>query len=296
VILWISDLHTSTEPPPHRTTRPFYDVAFRKIRHLLAEYRPDAILCGGDVFHSRRAARPNPSVGQILALRHFIDGLGVPWTCLAGNHDIAYDDRGARHLSPLSLLESPWFNVVWDTALGPEGVRCVAYHGDDPLPGDPEARVVALHDSYHPRQFAFEVKPAEALVALYPAAELILCGHIHAPASTTLSNGARFLNTGPLIRRSRDELEAAESGYAALIQGAKATVVPTLAVDDWVVEPEKVGLTFDVSKVIQEGAEYRPITEQTVAAELEEYIAESGELVDDETIEECVRLIAGGGR
>ncbi len=82
-VLHLSDLHFGTERPP----------VVRALQELAREQAPVLALMSGDV--TQRARR-----GQFAAARRFLDGLGMPWVGIPGNHDIPLFDLPSRLLRP----------------------------------------------------------------------------------------------------------------------------------------------------------------------------------------------------
>ncbi|MDG4649708.1 metallophosphoesterase [Roseibacterium sp. SDUM158017] len=82
-IAHISDLHFGTED--HELLGP--------LRIAIRQARPDLVAVSGDL---TQRARP----GQFRAARAFLDGLGLPWISVPGNHDIPLDEFWHRALHP----------------------------------------------------------------------------------------------------------------------------------------------------------------------------------------------------
>ncbi len=82
-VLHLSDLHFGTERP----------AVVRALQALAREQGPTLALMSGDV--TQRARR-----GQFAAARRFLDGLGMPWVGIPGNHDIPLFDLPSRLLRP----------------------------------------------------------------------------------------------------------------------------------------------------------------------------------------------------
>ena len=92
-LLHLSDIHFG---PPH------YEPAAAGVEELVAERRPDLVVVSGDLTQRARA-------GQFRQARRFLEGLGLPFLAVPGNHDVPmyrfwerlFDRYGAyrRHFS-----------------------------------------------------------------------------------------------------------------------------------------------------------------------------------------------------
>lgn len=113
-ILHLSDLHFGTERP----------AVVQALAALAREQRPTLALMSGDV--TQRARR-----GQFEAARGFLDGLGMRWVGIPGNHDIPLFDLFSR-------LARPW-----------AGWQRFAAGRTDPAAGDGGDERAPVHRSRH---------------------------------------------------------------------------------------------------------------------------------------------------
>lgn len=188
----LSDLHFGTDAPGLAV------VLADRLRRIA----PDLVIVSGDL---TQRARPS----QFRAARAFLDGLGLPWLAVPGNHDIPLYMLPERLIRPFARyrrhisddLEPGWadgavqvqgVNSVnprtWQAGrLRPDDVRrtCGGF-GDV----DGRLRVVAMH---HPLMHGPNVRKrlmegaSEALRALAGCgAEVVLCGHLHAWAAAPM--------------------------------------------------------------------------------------------------------------
>ncbi|HUR25532.1 MAG TPA: metallophosphoesterase [Candidatus Thermoplasmatota archaeon] len=79
----VSDLHFGRSDP----------VVVAAIEQDLHDQRADVVVVSGDL--TQRARRR-----QFDAARRFLDGLGIPWTAVPGNHDIPLWDVARRAIDP----------------------------------------------------------------------------------------------------------------------------------------------------------------------------------------------------
>jgi 3',5'-cyclic AMP phosphodiesterase CpdA len=122
-VLHLSDLHFGTERP----------VVVEALQALAREQGATLALMSGDVTQRARRA-------QFAAARRFLDGLGMPWIGIPGNHDIPLFDLPARLLRPWA----GWRRFLAGGAAGARTAGRPAAAGDDD--GDDLAPV---HRSQH---------------------------------------------------------------------------------------------------------------------------------------------------
>lgn len=301
-LLWFSDLHTSTMPPPARSTVPFYDVAIQKIKWLADTHHPDYILCGGDVFHSRKRGKPSPSPWHLLALRRCIIDIGVPWGILCGNHDIALDTPTAD-MTPLSLLPQDLVEVAVEPGYFKAGIWADPYG-----PNAKWLRLVglaAIHGPVVPRgvlpDFVPQVAPENLDVQ---RGGLVLVGDIHVPF--LYQGDFTVINTGPLVRRSVDELNPPASRIEMRNGFADGDVFAALVDTDtleWeivsvpTVDDVNTGMTetrharaIDIRRIAK-GATFETVDKTNAARLVRQFLDHEEWLVDEESIELAVAYI-----
>lgn len=288
-VLWVSDLHMSSEPPPSRTTRPFYAVALGKLGALVAKHRPAEVWLGGDLFHTRAAARPNPSLALIFAIRDWIDAclhdFGVQRIrILPGNHDVAFGRADEhRRLSPLRLLEQSGVVVYWTPAVhrvGEQDVAFVPYFADDlPLADALEGMVrsgresvVCLHTNHHPHPTGLGERSVAELRAEFPAATLFLLSHIH--VGCVVDDGdVRYVNVAPFVRRATNELtQAAGCGVLVDLEQFSSVVVSAPLLDDVTAETLHPSAAFNLNDVLRSPLDVQPLVPETFGQTLADWV------------------------
>ncbi len=164
------------------------DVAARQV---------DLVLVSGDLTMRARD-------GQFAAARTFLDGLGVPWLAVPGNHDLPLDRPLARWFRPLRAYgpEPEALRRYGDLqVLGLSTPRRYYWKGGR-ISAAQSARIAALPPAgltvvmvHHP-VFRSPRRPRERIVrgaaravraAASSGTDLILCGHDHVAASADLS-------------------------------------------------------------------------------------------------------------
>ncbi len=167
------------------------------LRRDVATRQVDVVLVSGDL--TMRARR-----SQFAAARAFFDGLGVPWLCVPGNHDLPLDRPLARWFRPLRAfaLDPEPFRRYGDLqVLGLSTPRRYYWKGGR-ISAAQSARIAALSPAgltvvmvHHP-VFRSPQRPRERIVrgagravraAALSGADLVLCGHDHVAASADLS-------------------------------------------------------------------------------------------------------------
>lgn len=293
--LYFTDIHLSITPPPMRSTTPFYEVAFSKIRSLVEETKPHCIICGGDLFTRRDRGLPRPPTGLLLALNQFIEALGVPWTIVPGNHDVVEcspNDAAYRDDSPLALLESELVHVAWDWGWSSHvgrGVEFYPYGTDLSVNTHLGVEIAVLHQAFAPSTFDPANQPPSDLKALFPNAWLCLLGHIHSQYDLTI-DGLRIINPGPLVRRSRDEIALVPCGLLVDTDARTVKYIPCGINDD--ILPEVLDGSgkhaIDTSALVSSQVSVEPIDDTNAPKLLAEFM---GKRRDAGVYEEVVRLI-----
>jgi 3',5'-cyclic AMP phosphodiesterase CpdA len=183
------------------------------LRDAIRQARPDLVAVSGDLTQRARPA-------QFRAARAFLDGLGLPWIAVPGNHDIPLDEFWHRVMTPFGRyreaisedLAPRWSNgAVVLEALNTADPRAwqrgrvrrrQLWRASGAFREAPEGavRIVLAH---HPFEHGPDVekrlmKNARAAVEHLAAAgaDLILSGHLHrwkAEAFLSRKVGARVL-------------------------------------------------------------------------------------------------------
>lgn len=293
IALVTSDWHLTTEPPPARTTRPFYNALIAKMDLLIAQHRPDELWVLGDIFHTH-----TPSTALTGAVKAALQRWDRNVTLLCGNHDCRHERVGDRETCPLYLLEGDRVRVVWEPGWVADGVWACPYGHAAP---EPTAEVVLLHEPYYPGALPHHTDHPGRLKAAYPAAWACLVGHIHRayehrnldPTGGPTQLVASF---GPTCRRTRDELRERDPLWSAgLIDTAQRTLqrVPIPAVDDLVPEvvTAAVGPTFDAHALVRPGqVAFEPVEATTLRSQLAALAAERGWFVPDAAFDRAQTL------
>ncbi len=194
-LLHLSDIHFG---PPH------YEPAAAGVEALVAERRPDLVVVSGDLTQRARAR-------QFRQARRFLEGLGLPFLAVPGNHDVPmyrfwerlFDRYGAyrRHFStdlePCFVddeMEVVGFNTAFNLTIdngrftGKQlaGVRERFTGPTHPVLGPPVRIAVAHHPlAGLPELMGWRTarRSDEALAAFAAAGvDLVLSGHVHVAA------------------------------------------------------------------------------------------------------------------
>ena len=229
----ISDLHFGADEP---------DVVAGLLTDLPAQ-RPDLVVVSGDL--TMRARRR-----QFEAARALLDGLGVAWVCVPGNHDLPLDRPVTRLLRPLAGYrryvdpDPEPLRIAGDVlVLGISSSRRYFWKSGridrrqrDRIAGagapGVRMKILVLH---HP-VFTSAQRPDEKPVrgterALQVAAragfDLVLCGHDHVQAHVDLS-----LTRPALGRRLYGIMSGTTTSWRVRAAESQSYNVLTLAGDD----------------------------------------------------------------
>ncbi len=111
-----SDLHLGAPPEAN------FALAAARRRQLLAEVadvRPDWLVLSGDLTH-HGSVRPE----ELQASRTELEGLGIPYNTVAGNHDLCPSPEEAANFPGIEVYEpGPLGATVWGRTFGAEGVH-----------------------------------------------------------------------------------------------------------------------------------------------------------------------------
>ena len=190
-LLHLSDIHFG---PPH------YEPAAVGVEALVRERRPDLVVVSGDLTQRARAR-------QFRQARRFLEGLGLPFLAVPGNHDVpmyrvwerlldrygAYRRHFSRDLEPAfrdDEMEVVGFNTAFNLTIdnGRFTGRQLAGAGErfGPVPGGPIRIAVAHHPlAALPELMGWRTarRGDEALAAFAAAGvDLVLSGHVHVAA------------------------------------------------------------------------------------------------------------------
>ena len=192
-IAHLSDLHFGTEAPGLPEA----------LAAALTALSPDLVVVSGDLTQRAR-------VGQFRRARALLDGLGMPWLAVPGNHDVPLWNLAGRLLRPFDGYcrhIAPDLAPRWrDTAVTVVGLNTVdplAWEAGRFRPDDAgrlaaaladagdRLRVVAMHHPpIHPPQVRKRLMrgAAEAVAGLAAAGvDVVLCGHLHAWATAPIT-------------------------------------------------------------------------------------------------------------
>jgi len=223
-ILHLSDLHL--ESLPERLDRGVRERLDRS-RALIAESACDLLLLTGDLTSYGCFDRT-----QLVAVRRWIEDLGVPWLAIAGNHDLSANrSRGAAWPVMEAYEEQPFLRTNFGRVFGPdpvvvtrlEGVTVVgvSLRDEDPDGALPllartleELEGPALVAGHYPlvptrergvlasfgaAGYLDHVRDdLEQILRRSPEVLAYLCGHVHAQTATRLPWGPWQLSAGAL--------------------------------------------------------------------------------------------------
>jgi len=244
-ILQVNDLHLSDRPPSKRTAS-YTDDIFAKLNEisgLVKEYRVQAVVCTGDVFHQKYAFRVSHALTNRIAA--WVQSLGVEFVLIPGNHDIRdnnLDSLWKQPISALRLLDNVtymedmipmrWHDFlvfpIPGVVLGEKDVPMIA--GLDVLREEADGRQtiiighlpLVLDDKWYP----FETLKAKDFVG---KADLVMWGHKHDPDKviTLLGDNGQttlFSNPGAISRGTLSASDMQRTPAVALIDidGGKA--------------------------------------------------------------------------
>jgi DNA repair exonuclease SbcCD nuclease subunit len=309
-LLYVTDMHLSEQPPPGRSTNPFYEVGIRKLEALINHYKPDAGIIGGDVFHTC-----TPSIKTIITLKEVLqvpwpwlgydDGNRPRWDIIPGNHDLPYNRIDHRRWSPLSLLDHEMevdvISSIDCLGIGMTMVLGVPYGVDLQRGPFLSCYVVVLHDAYSDKPDPLlGVKNWCVLREAYPNAKLFLTGHIHQQLIVE-QDGVALVNPGPLVRRTVDELQRIErpAGVVVEIDGAQVSWEMAYVdecegyepFDDLVDRPERP--TIDLSQVVSSLPKDMGTLDKSKVGELVAQMAERYGIEDDAILELLGEILSG---
>lgn len=204
LIAQITDMHVKTRGEMLSGTldsHAMLEAALARLSSL--DPRPDLLVATGDL-----TADGKPE--EYEALRDLLDGAGVPYLLVPGNHDIRDNLRAAFPDQPFeegrfllyAVEDWPLRVVALDTVVAgrPHGELCPGRCRwlDETLSRRPDVPTVVM--MHHP-PFVTGISHMDgmgladpsglaAVVARHPQIQRILCGHIHRPIQTTFAGVA----------------------------------------------------------------------------------------------------------
>lgn len=203
-LLQLTDLHLYAEPRrrllgqnTRRTLESVLALAQRR------SWPPDAIVLTGDLVHDEQP-------GAYRYLRERLDGLGVPYHCIPGNHDrldllVGQLDAGAA--SALRVITAgAWDLLLLDSTVpGTEGghlsARVLEGLAEHRRAGRARPTLVFLHHHLQPLGSRWidtmqvdNGAAALAELAQNPRIRAVICGHVHQDAEQH-AHGLRLLAT-----------------------------------------------------------------------------------------------------
>lgn len=172
-------------------------------RDLIKEDKPNLVVACGDL--TQRGKRD-----EFRAARAFLDGLGVPFLSVPGNHDVPLLDMVARVRAPFERYQAffgPVDPVCEINSMAVAGINSargwqarrnwaegsIDLEGfDAQLKAHEPVVVVAHHPFLQPPKAKLRVKTARGIEAARLAArrgvKLILTGHVHEPTFSTIEH------------------------------------------------------------------------------------------------------------
>jgi len=295
-ILVYNDPHIADKPPLGRVddyTTSIYEKLL-EIREMAFQWRTNATLCTGDIFHQKRPNRVSHRlVGQLIYLFSSWPDEHPHWV-VPGNHDLSSEGLDSLSKQPLGVLAKAG---VITPLVGPVVFKNTVLIGrpwDAERSSDPEYYVLAEEEEEIINKF--RVRPAVILVAhgpiLPPGAQrkydsvnvtalpldgidVVLAGHIHEDLGVTVIRKTKkapthklFANIGSISRISRTQSNLSRGLHVLLLE-----------VDDEIDEASSYGahvkLTrHGLSKVLPAGEvfEDRPLDEEGVSDEIQQFV------------------------
>jgi 3',5'-cyclic AMP phosphodiesterase CpdA len=218
-ILHISDLHVET--PPERIM-PGVMSWLADDQRELAQHRADFAIVTGDL-----ASVGGAELDDMKLAKEWLDGLGLPYLALPGNHDMAKAGSGSEEPDPDAPLADTHFGQVF----GGDAIRVhqlgdvrivglvlrerdpdgVVDHLEEVLRADPGPVILCGHyplqtvrDSDVLAEFGAEgfagatAAAVRAIVGRNANVVLYACGHIHASSALALTDHCTQISAGSL--------------------------------------------------------------------------------------------------
>jgi len=192
-LLALTDLHMSNIKPAGRigTFVEDVDIKLNEVISIVKEEKINAVICGGDVFHSAA-----PAFSTIIRFITFVECLDIPFITIAGTHDLIGTNLDALYRTALGFLER-----ISKIVLLSEGTRTVTKVGDVVI-GVRPASVTGI-ELVHECVLPMPTFGDYTLISEYnTSAKLVMVGHYHSGFEDVNSNGTLYIGPGSFVRMS----------------------------------------------------------------------------------------------
>jgi len=204
----------------------------QRVMQLAIDEKVDLILCGGDLYHTKRIGKPYEN-----RLIELLSDTPIRQACVVGNHDIYYDD-------PVTVSRGPLGTMFSAHVFDPQPPECLIEMDDCTL----------LMVPFTPKLEAFKVNSKKPVIIaahcfldkgwddhflppeLTNEADYILLGHDHVPYEMERRNRALIVRPGSLSRGTRHEPNWNRDVLVAIVdtveQTARYEKIPCAAGDE----------------------------------------------------------------
>ncbi len=213
-IAHLTDVHFGAEDP----------AAVAALAAELRADRPDLVVVSGDLTQRAR-------IGEFMAARQFLDGIGAPWLAVPGNHDIPRYDLVERFLDPYARwrrLVAPQTEPAWQDAgcavIGLDTAQRMGWHWDwsrGRVSGRRLRRLVARLGAVPAGRVRVVAMHHPLLLTPGMAGEVVV-GNADRALAAFAQAGVGLVLSGHLHRRHSRAL-GSPGGGTLLLQGASAT-------------------------------------------------------------------------
>lgn len=299
--VWRTDVHLSDRNPASRKDD-WAETVFAKlvqVRSVAKKVQADAVLDGGDFFHTKSPSRNTHQLVRRVADHHA--SYPCPVYCTPGNHDSVYGDYGFLGQQPLGVLYSTGvFRRLYDeheVVFEKDGIKVrvvgIPYHGTKYdldrfsciQKGDEDYLVCVAHVLASEKGGTmFEQEDVLKYGDLAEMAPDLFClGHWHKDQGVQVVKGKRFVNIGSMTRGSLSQDDVERRPSVALF-----TFTPEdLRIQVLRLRVREIEEVFDLDARVREEART-----MTVDAFVES-IQESLTLSKSETLEDVVGGMGG---
>jgi len=211
-ILFLSDTHLRSRAPVGRIDD-FLAAQTRKWEYILnkcKDLKVEVLIQAGDMWDN-----PAPPYSLVTKMISMFDWFQYPERILTiiGQHDMMM--RSKKHentiVGLMSIATKVTYFDLYDEPLDIDAnlfVHGVGFGNDyDITPVSDARNILVVHDMIgnHPLYPGHDITYAEDFLATWQGFDIILCGDYHYPYMIKSDDGRRILNTGCLLRLSRDE-------------------------------------------------------------------------------------------
>jgi len=216
-LLLVSDLHIRQNAPVGRIDD-FQARVWKKLEFMFEiaeDNNVDAILQAGDFFD-----RPNPSISTIskfISMHHWHSS--IPFFVVRGQHDLYLRSKSLEKTAiGLLVVADNFFTfdverqellpfVFGDDTVGIYGINYGDNHLDKLEVDSTDFSILVIHADIgdKPLYPGHEITDAGKFLRDHPQFNIILCGDYHYPFFIKAKNKRAILNTGCMLRLTRDE-------------------------------------------------------------------------------------------